>query len=886
MTTPFSILGFLQARATSTPLTSAQYSDLVTNLRGQLNQLSVNVTGATPTSLTVLYSGRMPDGTTHTGAAAQAVVDANSLGKILTINQTQIYSVLDDSQFQSALKSALGNDPIAYKNLIDGEIGFDGKRIPNSLWDDASKRFALSAAGEVRVLAPAGDALRVFAQTELPALLANSKVTTIDGIPRTQLVEMVSSKGLPAVQKFVFDHCLFQSHLSGLATGVASNVSTYLNLTPDQYQTLLKDPARFKIVDDAIGAMDVTRYTQFKNNMNSALSVAHQLSDSGLGKGLNKLGLVGGVLGFLLASNSAVAAERAGDSNRAKEIMKEWAIESSGSQVGSVIGASVGTIAVGIAATTGVAISAPIADAVVLGAALIGGLFGGDAALDFYKLLSDSDNNGKRDIMDRLSSLLFGTTGTLTTPLPADLNGQKYTLNAGLTVEQLISNASGTDASAIAWRYAIRELNSFVIPDVSYERHNTDGSLDLYDAANKPNGLTEEYLKDRAQMLWWKMQFDKSGAKDDNDLGLRELLGGKPRSKPYNEDWDSDTVKGNWDYVDHSKPLPGGAGAGVLTLAIDGKGLSEFDRQIIFGSKNNDTFNGDGDDDRIYGRDGNDTIDGKAGDDYLEGNAGNDKLVGGTGNDEIIGGDNDDALIGGEGVDQLKGDAGNDILMGGAGDDTLDGGEGFDFLNGGAGKDSLIGGEGNDYLFDQGGSGSSEQSILKGDGGNDILEVKGAAAGITLLGGGAGNDILMGNSTGSNSLDGDGGNDVITGGGDYDIINGGEGADNIEAAGGADRIDGGAGADYLRGGAGVDDYIYSSANFGTDLIEDDNGSIPAMGSALGGGAYDINRLAYMGGGYEYRKYSMGSMKRTCYQKRSCLRIISLLGFNAKCNTRV
>ena len=32
-----------------------------------------------------------------------------------------------------------------------------------------------------------------------------------------------------------------------------------------------------------------------------------------------------------------------------------------------------------------------------------------------------------------------------------------------------------------------------------------------------------------------------------------------------------------------------------------------------------------------------------------------------------------------------------------------------------------------------------------------------------------------------------------------------------------------------------------------------------MGSALSGGAYDINRLAYMGGGYEYRKYSLGSM---------------------------
>ena len=162
----------------------------------------------------------------------------------------------------------------------------------------------------------------------------------------------------------------------------------------------------------------------------------------------------------------------------------------------------------------------------------------------------------------------------------------------------------------------------------------------------------------------------------------------------------------------------------------------------------------------------------------------------------------------------------------------------------------------------------SEHAILKDltlicakslfDGGNDILEVKGAAAGITLLGGGAGNDILMGNSTGSNSLDGDAGNDIISGGADYDIINGGEGADYIEAGGGADRIDGGAGADYLRGGAGVDDYIYNTASFGTDLIEDSTGSITAMGSVLSGGAYDINRLAYMGGGYEYRKYSMAA----------------------------
>jgi len=46
---------------------------------------------------------------------------------------------------------------------------------------------------------------------------------------------------------------------------------------------------------------------------------------------------------------------------------------------------------------------------------------------------------------------------------------------------------------SIAWRYALRELNAFVIPDISYAQHNTDGSLDLYDPETG-----EAWLADRA----------------------------------------------------------------------------------------------------------------------------------------------------------------------------------------------------------------------------------------------------------------------------------------------------------------------------------------------------------------------------------------------------
>ena len=149
-----------------------QSSDAVSDLKTQINQLSVSVPNATADAVTVLYSGWMPDGTTHTGAVAEALVNANP-GKVLTINQTEVYALLDSRAFRDALLSAVGNDSAIYSNLTNGSIDAAGQRIPDSLWDDASRRFAQNASGEVRVLAPLADGTRVFAQTELDALLKN-----------------------------------------------------------------------------------------------------------------------------------------------------------------------------------------------------------------------------------------------------------------------------------------------------------------------------------------------------------------------------------------------------------------------------------------------------------------------------------------------------------------------------------------------------------------------------------------------------------------------------------------------------------------------------------------------------------------------------------------
>jgi hypothetical protein len=163
---------------------------------------------------------------------------------------------------------------------------------------------------------------------------------------------------------------------------------------------------------------------------------------------------------------------------------------------------------------------------------------------------------------------------------------------------------------------------------MTYARHNTDGSLDLVNPVTGEGAMTERFLADRAAMLVWFTRFQANGARDDDDSA-------RTGPKPFNEDWDTASVKGNWDYVDLTRRLEGGL---PLTLAIDGAGMSLHDHQVVFGTKEQDTIEGEGDSDWLYGMVGNDTLRGQAGGDHLEGGVGDDTLEGGKDNDKLVGG--------------------------------------------------------------------------------------------------------------------------------------------------------------------------------------------------------------------------------------------------------
>ncbi|MEZ4529384.1 MAG: hypothetical protein R2855_00015, partial [Thermomicrobiales bacterium] len=160
-------------------------SDLI-NLIGQV---SVHAEGA----VTLLYSGSVAG-----GPGSSEIID-NMLNSGLDIR------VVDKSVAAQLIKSEDFLRKVAEAFGIDFEVfDTDGYRGPatewlghetDGPWADVSRRFAQATVGDVRVVAPEGDVSRILAQTELPALLDNPSVTSIDGVPRIQLIEYANRHG-------------------------------------------------------------------------------------------------------------------------------------------------------------------------------------------------------------------------------------------------------------------------------------------------------------------------------------------------------------------------------------------------------------------------------------------------------------------------------------------------------------------------------------------------------------------------------------------------------------------------------------------------------------------------------------------------------------------
>ena len=796
-------------------------------------QLSANAQG----NVTVLYSG-IVNGVSSSKIANAMKTDPN----IRIINNTDIAKFLDSNEFLDALGATKGLtlDEMrgavslsAEKQILKDEIVKNWLFEPKTgAWAEASQRFVAATTGEVRILTEVPDATRTLYQVEIPELikrLQSGAVTKVDGVITSDLLKLGTGE---ALTNTIFNNAGTQTIFS---KPTVSNFNDYKNLTPESLASHMEGATPDQLA-------------RWQHNL-STFEVPHSAA-----RILNKLGPIGALLGFGFATANASAAEAHGDTAGAKQIMIDYSVDTGGSLAGELAAgalAGLGTVALVAAGI----ITAPVAGAIVIGAALLGGFFGGDAAKELYESLKDRDDNGRSDLLDKLGNLIFGADYTITSPLPPELVGKTATIDATFSREQMVEMAK----QDISWRYALRELNPFVVTGLSYENFNTDKSLDLYNEDTGEGAMTDLYLADRAAMLTWKIRFD-TGMLDENDVPHTGV-------KPYNQDWDTSKVQGNWDFVDLSTKLAGGDS---LTLAVDGVGVTQYDHQIVFGTKAADTMEGSGDSDHLYGMGGGDTLNGGDGSDWLEGNAGQDNLNGGTGNDSLFGGADVDILNGGEGNDILKGGAGVDVYQfeGSYGIDVISDTDGQGFItidntpaNSGTLKLQNIYTNTAGYTFTKLNDGKSIVISKENDPNriiiNDWSESKNvslnlagempASPAVTLAGDfkkkidGHGTAVTSDDTyviVDNNYVDdgaqagaqdllyGNDSNNVIDGGGGDDFITGEAGDDYLIGGAGNDLIQGGLGNDTIIGGAG-NDTLYAVTKIAHSKVSDVNYVIPS-----------------------------------------------------------
>jgi len=573
-------------------ITSAQATAMladigsVEDLRQLIRKIDVSSTG----SPTIFFSGESSNGDSF-GEAASAlgrehdsrIIQKSEIAKFLDVENNVLLS--------SKLEELVGGDPTdreskAFK-FLSGE-SIDGKRIPNGIWDEVSARFARETVGPVTTLVALNKRDGTFAQAELPALLENPKVTTIDGFSRRELQDLYRKRGLNSVFDAVALNSQVRIILSGVETG---NRSGFLNLGDEDIARAFQDKDKREAVQAILDDAHPQTRAAVQSGLNGLLDGAEVSKLNGTTRVLNRMGYVGGILSLLLVSSEAAGAD---SSEEAAEIMKQWAAEAVGGEIGSIIGGAAAGIAL---AAVGVA-SAPVVAALVLGASLVGGFVGAEWSSEFYDALGEQDNPNRARVLGKLAELYFGPQAIVAPDHIPSSDGSFAWIDPGLSAQD-IYQAAQVD---IAWRYALVELNPFVVGGVDYATlHNANGELDLYDSATG-HGLTDQYLVARAEALRTYVALFNDGV---DNVGRDFPAGYAPH------------------FYDSAIQSEAASEETVVDLDVGSDSVA----QRLFGDESGQVIRGGNQDDMLFGDGGQDHLEGGEGADYLEGGKGVDTYV-------------------------------------------------------------------------------------------------------------------------------------------------------------------------------------------------------------------------------------------------------------------
>lgn len=169
------------------------------DLRQIVGRLDVSADG----KLTIFYSGKAAEEVWSTDVINGLLKSGED---IRVLDKTQAFRFLDiyssdraNQHLFDALERIYGTNPrdpgTSANQFLFGTIDQDGRRVPNGAWDIVSAKFASATIGEVRTITSYAQPDRVFGATELPRVIANENVTTVEGIDRSRLAALQEHRG-------------------------------------------------------------------------------------------------------------------------------------------------------------------------------------------------------------------------------------------------------------------------------------------------------------------------------------------------------------------------------------------------------------------------------------------------------------------------------------------------------------------------------------------------------------------------------------------------------------------------------------------------------------------------------------------------------------------
>ena len=459
-----------------------------------------------------------------------------------------------------------------------------------------------------------------------------------------------------------------------------------------------------------------------------------------------------------------------------------------------------------------------------------------EAALDSIRklLLGASNAPSPTDDRDAFYTHLYALQDDPTYTNLANSGSAQLTILADRAKADIAGLAQQDNATGLATRYALKELNPFALIGADYSTFNTDGALDRYDPATGTGTLTTNYLADRADFLARKLWFS---SEDKNPVDPNYVVNSTSNEFQNDNTYFKDFASGTQIAQGFAPATP-----------------HPNIQRYLFGDAQANTLTGGGIEDHLYGGSGGDTLNGNGGNDYLEGGTGNDLLVGGEGNDILNGGAGLDSYIwtstpgifgsslfaSDDGADQIiDSDKQGRILIDGQGLKLLLKQDATTWQTP-DGKVTLSQGDTWTLAIQGGGSFDLGTTFSDGDYGLHRLQtatggplIRGDLAPIDFNASEPGDQVqydALGNVQ-VTTTEAPGRNDQLYGSAGGDTLHGLAGDDVIEARGGDDLVEGGSGSDIVSGQDGNDTVWGDAAASGSDPLS----------TALANGESDTNQ---------------------------------------------